>query len=221
MTTNISRTTAHQKSNPIHRVARIASVPANHVQSLRVSMVSEYWHRHTAQDETIEQKRETPCSPPPSRFFVFNLQSAARMVVFMHATHTAPHRPSPPHGHGNPHTHTSPKIVASDREFPPPTIRSSSVQTSWMVARSCSRMAENSSMQQSPLSARTNAPASSIHSPPSYINNTLCGDIKRTKLKKMRNARQMLDTLVLNGSGQQIRRGREVAAAWPKEQTDT
>ena len=38
---------------------------------------------------------------------------------------------------------------------------------SWMDARSCSRMEPNSSMQQTPRSASTNAPASRVHSPPS------------------------------------------------------
>ena len=40
---------------------------------------------------------------------------------------------------------------------------------SCMVARSLSRMVENSSMQHTPLSAKTKAPASNIHSPPSRM----------------------------------------------------
>ncbi len=40
---------------------------------------------------------------------------------------------------------------------------------SWMEVLSCSRMLLNSSMQQRPPSARTRAPASNCHSPPSWV----------------------------------------------------
>mmetsp|Transcript_29980 Transcript_29980/g.101054 ORF Transcript_29980/g.101054 Transcript_29980/m.101054 type:complete len:271 (-) Transcript_29980:104-916(-) len=40
---------------------------------------------------------------------------------------------------------------------------------SWIFSRSCTRMLENSSMQQTPRSARTSAPASSTHSPSSFV----------------------------------------------------